>query len=573
MLRVQERVAPTRRDRIPRARVALVLFGALEVIALPLMLWWGRSTWFFSDDWDFLASRTGGNVGDLMRAHFGHWTTLPILAYRLLWWLVGIRSYRPYQVLVILGHLTAAALLRAVIRRSGVRPWLATLTAGTFVFFGAGAENILVAFQITFVGSLVFGLAQLLLADHDGPIDRRDWLGLVAGFAGLLCSGVALTMTFVVGLATLSRRGWRVALFHTAPLAGAYLVWLWTAPKGEATASSRASSVLDVVKFVRAGAQATFDGFGQLSGLGIAIALLLIIGLALIFRQRDRDAPSTRLTTPLALLAGAAAFLVITGVLRSGPRTGSVHGAQSRYVYLVGAMVLPSVALAAETIVHFRRQLGAAVAVLLLMGVPGNITLLASYETTPSATVRHSKRTSHVVSLYGLPEPATGIQPGRGRLGISRTFALTERRSILIAPRLPFAAQLPPSLQIAPDPHTAPHLKFGWLLASLPSGRIPNPGPLTPNEIATQTLRLALMPWLSPSRAPCHALVRPTVRRIHKGELLTVKSGGVELTYVAPDGGRSQPRPLRSSTVVALAGPLRLHIIPQRNNAQPPVIC
>ena len=58
-----------------------------------------------------------------------------------------------------------------------MRPWLATVAAVVFVFFGAGAENILVAFQITFVGSLVFGLTQLLLADHDGPLDRRDWLG------------------------------------------------------------------------------------------------------------------------------------------------------------------------------------------------------------------------------------------------------------------------------------------------------------------------------------------------------------------------------------------------------------
>ena len=130
-------------------------------------------------------------------------------------------------------HLVAAALVLAVMRRSGVRPWLATVAAAVFVFFGAGAENILVAFQITFVGSLVFGLTQLLFADHDGPLDRRDWLGLLAGFAGLLCSGVAVTMTVVVGLAVLLRRGfrgWRVALFHTAPLAVAYALWSTLAP-------------------------------------------------------------------------------------------------------------------------------------------------------------------------------------------------------------------------------------------------------------------------------------------------------------------------------------------------------
>ncbi len=187
---------------------------------LPLMLWWDRGTWFQLDDWDFLAARTGGNLGDLFRAHYEHWMTLPIVAYRLMWQLVGLHSVAPYQLLVIVGHLTVAALLRVVMRRAGVGPWLATAAATLFVFFGAGAENILVAFQITFVFALAFGLAHLLLADHDGPVDRRDWFGLLAGLAGLMCSGVAVSMVIVVGYATLLRRGWRIALLHTAPLGG-----------------------------------------------------------------------------------------------------------------------------------------------------------------------------------------------------------------------------------------------------------------------------------------------------------------------------------------------------------------
>ena len=78
-------------------------------------------------------------------------------------------------------HLVAAALLLAVMRRARVRPWIATAAASSFVLFGAGWENIVVPFQICFTGALAFGLAQLLLADHDGSIDRRDRLGLLAG--------------------------------------------------------------------------------------------------------------------------------------------------------------------------------------------------------------------------------------------------------------------------------------------------------------------------------------------------------------------------------------------------------
>ena len=62
---------------------------------------------------------------------------------------------------------------------------------------------------------LLATLCHLLLADHDGPVDRRDYLGLGTGLAALMCSGVAVSMAIVVGLATLMRRGWRIALLHS----------------------------------------------------------------------------------------------------------------------------------------------------------------------------------------------------------------------------------------------------------------------------------------------------------------------------------------------------------------------
>ena len=79
--------------------------------------------------------------------------------------------------------------------------------------------------NIGFVAALVLGLVQLLLADHDGRVDRRDGLGLLAGFAGLLCSSVALTMIAVVGLATLARRSWRAAALIRSRWALVNAVW------------------------------------------------------------------------------------------------------------------------------------------------------------------------------------------------------------------------------------------------------------------------------------------------------------------------------------------------------------
>ena len=139
-------------------------------------LWLARRAWFVADEWDFLVHRSATSASDLFRPHNEHWSTIPILIYRALFQIFGLRAYVPYLLLVVSLHLVLAWLLWLVMRRAAVhrvdrrrRRWCC------FILFGSGHDNVLFAFNITFDGSLVFGVAQLLLADHDGPIDRRDW--------------------------------------------------------------------------------------------------------------------------------------------------------------------------------------------------------------------------------------------------------------------------------------------------------------------------------------------------------------------------------------------------------------
>ena len=520
-------VQSARPRRVLDARAALVLFGAIEVVSIPLLLWWGRNVWFISDDWDFLARRTGGSPSDLIRPHFEHWTTLPILAYRLLWSLVGLRSYVPYQMLVVLAHLTVAALLRAIMRRANVGPWLSTAAATLFVFFGAGAENILVAFQVTFVAALAFGLIHLVLADHSGPLDRRDGLGLLAGFAGLLCSGVAVTMTVVVGVAMLWRgRGWRIALLHTAPLAAIYLIWHQVAPRGRAATKFHATTPTEVLRFVLIGMQAAFGGLGQLPGLWLVLLSLLVIGLAMAYVTRDRAAFRSVMAAPMALLAGAIVFLLVTGLFRSGQRGGLVNfghtgverARESRYVYVVGAMLLPALALAADAIIRRWRQAAVAVVALWLLAIPGNIDHLVNYS------------------------------PRGAGARASRSFILT-------APRLPIAHKLPRSSLIAPD------LPIGWLIASLPSGRIPDPGRRSRTGDADATLRLALAPSFVPETTRCRTLRRPAVGILQEGQVITV-NGEATIAYVPIGSAPSQERAFNPTSLQALAGPLRIRVAP-----------
>ena len=523
-------------------RVALVVFVAVEVIALPLLLYWGRHGWFTQDDWDFLSARSIGSVDDLFRPHFQHWVTLPILPYRLLWTVVGIRSYLPYQAMIVVLHLTAAALLYAVMGRAGVRPWIATIAAGAFVFFGSGAENIVVAFQITFVGALVFGLVQLLLADHDGPLAARDWLGLLAGLAALTCSGVGITMVVVVGGAVLLRRGlggWRIALFHTVPLAGAYLLWLSLAPEGQPAGNYHAQSVSQVWRFVVIGFEAAFARQGQIPFLGFLLGGVLVAGLVLALRGRGSWFPFGGLASSIALLGGALLFLVLTGIVRAGQggllflldQSGPERARDSRYVYLIAAMALPALAIGADALITRWRYLAIPLGIVLLLGVPGNIHRL--------------------------------MDPG-DLFGNSRAT----HAEIVALPRLPLASQLRGSRRLVAIqyPRFAQEgLTYGWLVAGAESGRIPDPGPINKFVASTWTLRNFLVPTrvTRPVELRCDPAPASSIRVLEKGDQLTIERGNVNITYV-PLGGAPSLRtpPVKPSTLEALAGPLRVRIVP-----------
>src|SRR5258708_1517843 len=246
-------------------RTAERAFFIVGVIASAFDLGIGRRLWFHSDEWDFVAHRAGWDLSGLVRPHFYNWSTLPILVYRFLWWTVGLRSYLPYEALIVALHLLAAWLVLRVMRRAGVRPWIATATALVLVLFGRGQQDILWPFQLTQVGSLVFGLTHLLLADHDGPFDRRDRLGLAAGLGGLMCSGVAVTMVIVVGIATLIRRGWRIAAVHTVPLGFVYLIW-WSTMARFAYTTRGSSTWPGKAKFVIATILNSLRGMGAFRG-------------------------------------------------------------------------------------------------------------------------------------------------------------------------------------------------------------------------------------------------------------------------------------------------------------------
>jgi hypothetical protein len=448
----EEDPAAARRRQLS-ARAALVVFVVLVVAAFPLLVFrLGTFQWFLRDDFAFLAERSL-RAKDLFAPWDGHWSTLPIIVYRVLWKTVGFNSYKPYQACVVALHLTAVVLLRVVMRRAGVGPWLATAAAGALILFGPGAQDIVWAFQIGFTGSLVFGLTQLLLCDHDGGFDRRDVLGILAGVVALMCSGVGLVMAFVVGITTFLTRGWKIAAAVVGPLAALYGVY-WLVERPKATSVFGYPTVAVVLRWVRSAEIGAFRGLGHYAVVAWLLLAVLVVGLALAISSGRLAAVRGRLAAPLALLAGGLAFAVLTAIARwlsgeNGARAG-------RFVYLSAALLLPALAVAAQAIARRWRLATPVLVVLFLLAVPANAT---SFGDPP----------------FGKP------------------YFVSEKRILTTITRMPFAAHVPGDVRPIPDNYISSRLDIAFLLHAAKTGRLPvSKGPIPRAEFDEYRVRLGL---------------------------------------------------------------------------------
>ena len=117
--------------------------------------------------------------------------------------------------------------------------------------------------------------------------DAIGW-GCSPGWPRLLCSGIAVSMVVMVGVACLVRRGWRAALFHTAPLGALYLTW-YLAIGSTGYTGQRAGGGVDIARFAGTIADATFHGLSQVSRFGwVVVGAVLIGGLAVAWSGQSR---------------------------------------------------------------------------------------------------------------------------------------------------------------------------------------------------------------------------------------------------------------------------------------------
>jgi hypothetical protein len=433
------------RSSVQRTSVPVLLFAAFCVLALPLILFHlGSFHWFFRDEWEFITEREG-RWPDLLEPHGGsHWVAVPRLAYTVMWQVFGIRTYVPYQAMVVVLHLSACALIVVIMRRAGVRDWLACSAGAALVLLDAGSQNIIWAFQISMVGSLTFGLAHLVLADHDGPRGWRDALGIAFGALAVMSSGIGITMVGVVGLALLLRHGWRAAALHVVPVALLVGVWMLVADPSTGGQFGRPSASM-IFRWVRETMVATFTGIGGWPVVGLALALVMVVGLIVAYgpsRPGTFREAVRRTALPIALFAGS----IVTSLITVQGRwiAGLELARSSRYVHLGAALTLPLLAVGAEALATRWRLLTPVLVGLLLVAVP--------------------------FGWGNFEEPPFG-----------KAYMENRERILTTAVRMPFAGGVPTDVQPIPDPYAGGEVNMGFLLQAERSGALnPSTMEITP---------------------------------------------------------------------------------------------
>jgi hypothetical protein len=521
----------SRRNVLDRApRLAAIVFGVLEAIALAFFLYVGREQWFFHDEWKVLVTPDGIGLNHALEPFNGHWITLPRVVYRLWFSVFGLNSYVPYQLVAILLQLAAAALLRVAMRRSGVSPWIATTAAGVFLFFGSGDQDIIRAFQMTFTGALVLGLVHLLLADHDGGIRRADWIGLIAGLGALMCSGVGVTMLVVTGVAVWLRRGWKLALFHTVPLAAIFGVWYVSFAEGSVPVSG--ASLRGKLAFVFHALTDAFHALGSSGVVAVLLGALLAVGLVLAARGRSVAQVREQMSLPIALLVGAGVFAGLTAWSRTGVAAGTTTG---RYLHIIAALSVTALAVAADAVVRRKAVLAPFVVLLLVAGLPHNVEISWNQDVD-----------------------------GRGQRPDQALFtAFPNVDEVRDAPDW-----------VRPDPQSAPQVTLGWLRQVVAQGRLPAqqdiPADVVEGVVFRASLQLGAGP---PVPAGCPALRSRQVVHFEQGDRLPF-TGAIQLRLSGVRGtdfNRVEFDGTTNSVVLALRGPVDAMVIPDAGGPSPRV--
>jgi hypothetical protein len=357
-----------------RSRAIYLSVGVAVLASGAVLLLMQSHLTFFLDDWDLLANRQAGSVGDFLDPHAEHIVLAPYSIYRLLLAVFGMDSSFPFSVVSTSMLLAAAVLLFAYIRRR-TDPLIALVGAVLVLFLGSCWRDLLWPFQIAYSGSLAAGLGMLLVLDRNDSTGDRLACALLFVSMTFSSLGVPFAAGALVEVLTNPRARPRRLWIPLVP-AALFGVW-WLGWGHEATSYISLDNVLDspswVFDAISQGA-AGLTGFSlsdipmMPEGLGWGRAIVVVGALVSVWRLR-RVGVSRTLWVALAVGAG---FWFLAAFNANPFRAPT----SLRYIYPSAVLVL---VIAAELLrgVRLGRPAAFAVCLLAAAALASNIVMLS----------------------------------------------------------------------------------------------------------------------------------------------------------------------------------------------------
>jgi hypothetical protein len=395
-------VRPSGAAAVVHTRVAVWSLAFLMLVAAVVIYRKGLGTTFFFDEWEFVMDRQPWRWDILLTPYNGHLSLVPVLVYKVLFATIGLGPYWVYRLVLLVFHLLCVSLV-FVYARKRVADAPAVAASALLLFLGTAWHDLLVPFQIGFLGSVAGGLAMLI------ALDRRTLAGDVLAGIALAVSlassslGIAFaTAAFVEVLLVPGR--WRRLWLAAVPFA-LYLAWYVDYRDSPQSVRAAVGPLEPVLRenFPQLGsytASAAAAAFGALVGLGSNWGEVLLLAGAgfLALRLAGRGPLSPRL---VALLVAALAYWGLLAAFRAQ----LVAPSESRYIY-GGAVLILLVALELAD----GRRLG--VEGLALLGCLVAFSAVGNYGVLKNGSLSLQDASTHVRAELGALEVAgTSIDP------------------------------------------------------------------------------------------------------------------------------------------------------------------
>jgi hypothetical protein len=355
----------------------VLLAGFVSVTAMVLR--YSPKMTFLFDEWRFIEYRHGSPARSLFAPYEGNLLALHVALYRVLWSVVGLKDYVPYQLTALGLHLIVVLLLyRYAKRRVGDVP--ALVVALIFLTLGRATGQFVTLDAANHTLNMLSLCATLLFLDHNTR--RGDRLAAASLAIGLLSYGYALVFVVAIIAELLLRREPRRLLPFAVPV-GLYAAWyigkgalaiepaLLHQRGGDALAAMgrsplRLSSIgLVPSYFARVAMYAGGALIGQGSALGLVVLAGFVIAIALHLRARRLSPRAVML-----MLSILGSWVVVSFARAAFEPLISPNAA--RFVY-TGSFMLLLLAVELAKGLSFERWQLAAVGLVLVTALAGNV--------------------------------------------------------------------------------------------------------------------------------------------------------------------------------------------------------